>query len=153
MKAGNARALQPSGIRELEDLLSLMNRYTDAELSENDLPPELQKLVESFATQVETLTGTERMISDRYARGSIPLDIPDLTFISVSAVKVHNHSIYRKLNVSSYDELKVYIDIFHRSEHSAASRPDARAFTPTSNCCRTPGWISSALKVVRTDIL
>lgn len=124
VKSGNAAALQPSGIRELDDLLALVNRYSDAELSENDLPPELQKVVESFATQVETLTATERMIFDHYARGSTPRDIPDLMFISASTVKAHNRSIYRKLGVSSYDELKAYIDIFRRcGEHGAAFCP------------------------------
>lgn len=124
VKAGDAGALQPSGIRELDDLLALVNRYSDAELTENDLPPELQKLLESFTAQVETLTGTERMIFDHYARGSTPKDIPDLLFISASTVKAHNRSIYRKLNVSSYDELKAYIDIFRRcGQHGAAFCP------------------------------
>ena len=124
VKAGDAAALQPSGIQELDDLLELVNRYTGAELSEDNLPPELRKLVESFAAQVETLTGTERMIFDHYARGGTPQDIPDLLFISASTVKAHNRRIYRKLNVSSYDELKAYIDIFRRcGKHGAAFCP------------------------------
>lgn len=41
-----------------------------------------------------------------------------------STVKAHNRSIYRKLNVSSYDELKAYIDIFRRcGQHGAAFCP------------------------------
>ena len=127
VKAGDAAALQPSGIRELDDLLALVNRYTGAELSESSLPPELRKLVESFAAQVETLTCTERMIFDHYSRGSTPRDIPDLLFISASTVKAHNRSIYRKLNVSSYDDLKAYIDIFRRCGENGTT------FCPSQN--------------------
>lgn len=121
VRSGDAAALQPSGIQELDDLLSLVNRYTDAELSGENLPPELRELVSSFARQVETLTGTERMIFDYYARGSTPRDIPELLFISASTVKAHNRSIYRKLGVSSYDELKAYIDVFRRCGQSEAA--------------------------------
>lgn len=120
VKAGNTAALPPSGIQELDDLLSLVNRYTGAQLSEDNLPPELRELVTSFAVQVETLTSTERMIFDHYARGSTPRDIPELLFISASTVKAHNRSIYRKLNVSSYDELKAYLEIFRRCGQSGA---------------------------------
>ena len=120
VKAGDSAALRPSGIRELDDLLTLVNRYTGAELSGDSLPPELRKLVESFAAQVETLTGTERIIFDHYARGSTPRDIPELLFISASTVKAHNRSIYRKLDVSSYDELKAYLSIFQHCGQSGA---------------------------------
>ena len=32
--------------------------------------------------------------------------------ISASTVKTHNRNLYRKLGVASFDELKVYIELF-----------------------------------------
>ena len=39
-------------------------------------------------------------------------DIPELAYISIHTVKKHNHSIYQKLEVSSRDELLLYIELF-----------------------------------------
>ena len=47
-----------------------------------------------------------------YIEGYEAADIPDLAFISIHTVKKHNHSIYQKLDVSSRDELMLYIELF-----------------------------------------
>ena len=39
-------------------------------------------------------------------------DIPELAHISASTVKTHNRNLYRKMGVDSFDELKVYIELF-----------------------------------------
>ena len=64
--------------------------------------------------KADALTGTERTILQYYMDGYTSRDIPDLAFISASTVKTHNRNIYRKLGVNSFDELKVYIDLFQR---------------------------------------
>ena len=40
--------------------------------------------------------------------------IPDVAYISMSTVKKHNKNIYDKLEVTSYDELMLYLDILDR---------------------------------------
>lgn len=37
-------------------------------------------------------------------------DIPELAHISASTVKTHNRNLYRKMEVDSFDELKVYTE-------------------------------------------
>ena len=59
-----------------------------------------------------TLTGTERTILQYYMDGYTVKDIPELARISASTVKTHNRNLYRKLGVDSFDELKVYIELF-----------------------------------------
>ena len=42
------------------------------------------------------------------------MEIPNLAYISMSTVRRHNRSIYEKLEVSSRDELMLYIDLLKR---------------------------------------
>ena len=65
-----------------------------------------------FAERASTLTGTERTILQYYMDGYTVKDIPELACISASTVKTHNRNLYRKLEVDSFDELKVYIELF-----------------------------------------
>lgn len=108
-KGGTADAV-PSGIQEIDEMLALLRqqRAMDA------LPPGIETMLQSFEEKVNTLTGTERAILQYYMEGYTSRDIPDLAFISASTVKTHNRNIYRKLCVNSFDELKVYIDLFQR---------------------------------------
>ena len=42
--------------------------------------------------------------------------IPTAACISMSTVKKHNGNIYRKLEISSNDELMMYLDLFRRCD-------------------------------------
>ena len=65
-----------------------------------------------FAERAGTLTGMERTILQYYMDGYTVKDIPELAHISASTVKTHNRNLYRKMEVDSFDELKVYIELF-----------------------------------------
>lgn len=43
--------------------------------------------------------------------------IPELACVSMSTIKKHNGNIYRKLGISSNDELMMYIDLFRRCDY------------------------------------
>ena len=64
------------------------------------------------AEKAKALTSAERRILGYYIDGYEATDIPDLAYISIHTVKKHNHSIYQKLEVSSRDELMLYIEMF-----------------------------------------
>ena len=76
------------------------------------LPPDVEARLWGFAERASTLTGTERTILQYYMDGYTVKDIPELACISASTVKTHNRNLYRKLEVDSFDELKVYIELF-----------------------------------------
>ena len=92
-----------SGIPEIDELLAAIR-----ERPAGTLPPEVEARLQGFARRAETLTGTERTILQYYMDGHTVKDIPELASISASTVKTHN----RKLGVASFDELKVYIELF-----------------------------------------
>lgn len=82
--------------------------------TEGSLPPNLEELYSAFAQRVKTLSAAEKRILDFYIDGYETADIPDLAYISIHTVKKHNRSIYQKLEISSRDELMLYIDLFRR---------------------------------------
>ena len=104
---GGAAEMVRSGIPEIDELLAaIRDRPAGA------LPYEVESRLRDFARRAGTLTGTERTILQYYMDGYTVKDIPELARISASTVKPHNRNLYRKLGVDSFDELKVYIELF-----------------------------------------
>ena len=83
----------------------------DSKICPGALPPGMESLFQGFAEKVKTLSSAERRILNYYIEGHDTADIPDLAFISIHTVKKHNRSIYQKLEISSRDELMLYIEL------------------------------------------
>ena len=100
--------------------LHLSNRFVKPILAEldrkesGDMPADLKELFDSLTASVETLTRAEYSVYEKYLEGYDIAQIPDELMISSNTVKKHNKSIYKKLNVSSFDELSLYFDLFRR---------------------------------------
>lgn len=99
--------VQPGGSLVSVQMLTQLNTRSTSEL-----PPEMEELFVSFAAKVKLLSSAERRILHHYIDGYDISDIPELAFISSNTVKKHNHSIYKKLEVASRDELMLYIELF-----------------------------------------
>ena len=100
--------VQPSGaLVSVQMLTRLHTQSTPA----GQLPPDMDQLFRSFVEKARTLSLAERRILQYYIDGYETADIPDLAFISIHTVKKHNRSIYQKLEVSSRDELMLYIEL------------------------------------------
>ena len=100
--------VQPSGaLVSVQMLTRLHTQQTPA----GQLPPDMDQLFRSFVEKAKTLSSAERRILQYYIDGYETADIPDLAFISIHTVKKHNRSIYQKLEVSSRDELMLYIEL------------------------------------------
>lgn len=98
--------------KEGKDLLQQF-RQTDSGRSDS-LPPDLQESLNNFLKGLSTLTPAERNIAELYINGYEVSEIPQKAFISMNTVKKHNKNIYRKLGISSRDELMLYVDLFER---------------------------------------
>lgn len=98
---------------ELEELCSyLASKENGGEAGE--LPRDMEELLKHFADHVKTLTHAEYNIFQYYMNGCKVSQIPAAACISMSTVKKHNGNIYRKLGISSYEELMMYLDLFRR---------------------------------------
>lgn len=81
-----------------------------------ELPSGMEDMFTAFLQKVKSLSAAERRILGYYIDGHEIADIPELAFISIHTVKKHNRSIYQKLEVSSRDELMLYIELFRRCD-------------------------------------
>ena len=72
-------------------------------------------MLDSFVERTAALTPAERNILKYYINGREIAEIPGLAFISIHTVRKHNKNIYRKLAVSTKEELLLYIDLLRRS--------------------------------------
>ena len=100
--------VQPGG-----DLVSvqMLTGLHSQSVPAGQLPPDMDQLFTAFVRKAGTLSSAERRILQYYIDGHETADIPDLAFISIHTVKKHNRSIYQKLEVSSRDELMLYIEL------------------------------------------
>ena len=76
----------------------------------------MAELFERFAQNVKTLTNAEYNIFRYYMNGYEVAQIPTAACVSMSTVKKHNGNIYRKLEISSNEELMMYLDLFRRCD-------------------------------------
>ncbi len=104
---------QHSGIEEIDKLMQFVRDKMQLQ-GEGSLPPNIEVLFRTFTARVETLTTTERTILQYYIDGYDINQIAETAFISVNTVKKHNTNINRKLEVSTREELLLYIDLYRR---------------------------------------
>ncbi len=64
-----------------------------------------------FIRQIETLTRAERLVFDLYTTGLSAHEIANKLNLSINTIRTHNRNIYAKLNVTSYKEMMVYIQM------------------------------------------
>lgn len=101
--------IQPSGSLVSVQMLTQLNTR---QVNPGSLPPSMEQMFRSFAEKAKTLSSAEQRILRYYVEGHDIGEIPDLAFISINTVKKHNRSIYQKLEISSRDELMLYIELF-----------------------------------------
>lgn len=101
--------IQPSGSLVSVQMLTQLNT---GQVNPGSLPPSMEQMFRSFAEKAKTLSSAEQRILRYYVEGYDIGEIPDLAFISINTVKKHNRSIYQKLEISSRDELMLYIELF-----------------------------------------
>ena len=104
-----------TGISEIDMLMNfLKTKQTNKAVQESELPPNIAELFRTFLERVDTLTVSEKRILNFYIEGLDAAEITETAFLSMSTVRKHSGNIYRKLNISSRDELMLYVDLFRR---------------------------------------
>ncbi|MDP4092789.1 MAG: helix-turn-helix transcriptional regulator [Bacillota bacterium] len=94
------------------DITAIKKQLEAKRAADNPLPVDLFK---DFIQRVKTLTPTEKVIFNYCLKGKTNKEIISLMYISLSTLKTHNSHIYAKLNVSSRDELSLYIELIEKS--------------------------------------
>lgn len=92
--------------------VQMLTQINTRQINPSALPSGIEEMFKSFAERTKTLSSAEKRILNYYIEGYDIAQIPQLAFISIHTVKKHNHSIYQKLEISSRDELMLYIEMF-----------------------------------------
>ncbi len=108
-----------TNILEIDDLFAYlaqqdMSRETKPESLA--LREEVSELYNSFVSGIKTLSPAERAVFNLYMEGYSAKEITDILCLSINTIKTHNRRIYNKLNVSSRNELMVYVNMMREKE-------------------------------------
>ncbi|MBC5649166.1 LuxR C-terminal-related transcriptional regulator [Christensenella tenuis] len=106
-------------IVKTEELKAAEQERTAGESEEGQFASDVLNMLDSFVERTAALTPAERNILKYYIDGREIAEIPGLAFISIHTVRKHNKNIYRKLAVSTKEELVLYIDLLRRSNRLA----------------------------------
>ena len=120
-------------ITELEELRRWV---TEKSSVQRELPTNMEELFDSFARNVKLLTNAEYNIFQYYMKGYEVSQLPEVACISMSTVKKHNGNIYRKLGISSNDELMMYLDLFRRCDCIEKLLPDEQKNHIETKACK-----------------
>ena len=101
------------GIRDLDELLRLFAAKNPGQTAQ------IAEMFSDFLGKLETLTPTERAITALYAKGKSIEEVREHMFIAASTLKTHNVHIYKKLDIRSVDELRLYLTLIRRSDSEA----------------------------------
>jgi len=76
---------------------------------------EILGMLDDFVARIPLLTPAEYNILQYYINGHEIGEIPTLAYISINTVRKHNKNIYKKLQVSTKEELLLYVGLLDRS--------------------------------------
>lgn len=115
MKQIKPSVIVKTNIAEIDDLLEFLSRQdrdteTKAQMN-NTLNTDIPniKMLKEFLNNIQTLSPAERAVFDLYMEGYTGKEIAEKLYLSINTIKTHNRRIYEKMNVSSRNELMVYI--------------------------------------------
>lgn len=97
--------------------MSAAGRYLQSLKSAGEPIPD--SLFDDFILKTKALTRTERELFRCYFDGKSTQEILEAMFISLSTFKTHNSHIFKKLSISSRDELILYINLIKKSGKSS----------------------------------
>ena len=115
VKQTKASEIEKTNILEIDDLLEFLSQQ-DSKAAIEDNKPDYSVTTASstgmfkeFLENINTLSPAERAVFDLYIEGYTGKEIAEKLYLSINTIKTHNKRIYEKMNVSSRNELMVYI--------------------------------------------
>lgn len=128
VKQSNPSEIEKTNILEIDDLLEFLARQDDKEeatVKKNKSPAsgfQDTSMFRMFLKNIDTLSPAERTVFNLYMEGYTGKEIAEKLYLSINTIKTHNKRIYEKMNVSSRNELMVYINMMKEIE--SKKKPD-----------------------------
>ncbi|MGI6621724.1 MAG: hypothetical protein GX227_05775 [Clostridiaceae bacterium] len=115
IKSTKPSELEKTNILEIDDLLEFLseqdNKESDEALKSDNFAADYQNtnMFKRFLENINTLSPAEKAVFELYMQGLTGKEIAEKLYLSINTIKTHNKRIYEKLDVSSRNELMVYI--------------------------------------------
>ena len=128
MKQTKPEDIEKTNILEIDDLLEFLseqdNKVSLKEYETDNFSSNIQDtgMFKQFLNNIDTLSPAERVVFDLYMEGCTGKEIAEKLYLSINTIKTHNKRIYEKMNVSSRNELMVYINMMKEIE--SKKKPD-----------------------------
>jgi DNA-binding CsgD family transcriptional regulator len=100
-----------TNVAEIDDLIHHLSLYKMELNKKAEQDKHQLQLLEQFVEKTKTLTPAERSVFNLYIQGLSAKEIADQMFLSINTIKTHNKRIYSKLNITSREELLLYINM------------------------------------------
>ncbi len=108
----NPKATVKTNVFEIDELIEfLSSSKTDIE-KETD-PNSI--ILNDFLKNIKSLSPAERSVFNLYAQQYNAKEIAETLYLSINTIKTHTKHIYSKLNITSKEELILYVDILKES--------------------------------------
>lgn len=119
IQSRGAAAYEKTNIQEIDDLLAFLAEQDKAAApvcGQMEGQQETSALFEAFVRSIQTLSPAERSVFNLYMEGYNAKAIAEILCLSINTIKTHNKRIYMKLNVSSRNELMVFVKMMKERE-------------------------------------
>ncbi|MDD2585794.1 MAG: LuxR C-terminal-related transcriptional regulator [Syntrophomonadaceae bacterium] len=111
IKSSDLSAASRTNIPEINDLIDFLALHNE-ELYEKARQEKLSlSMLDEFLENTKTLSPAERLVFDLYVKGHTAKESAEILCLSINTIKTHNKRIYTKLNVTSREELLLYISM------------------------------------------
>ncbi|HPT78764.1 MAG TPA: LuxR C-terminal-related transcriptional regulator [Candidatus Atribacteria bacterium] len=111
IKSDDFDSVPKTRIIEIDDLIAyLMSRRKELARS-GGVQDSSIVMLDEFLENINKLSPAERNVFNLYAKGLNAKEIADILYLSINTIKTHSKRIYAKLNVTSREELILYVNM------------------------------------------
>jgi DNA-binding CsgD family transcriptional regulator len=121
IKSNNFSGALKTNISEIDDLMEFLSSHKEENIPEKENRGEVlgrntidklpTSLFDEFVKNTGTLSPAERAVFNLYVEGYTAKEITGILSLSINTIKTHNKRIYMKLNVTSREELLLYVNM------------------------------------------
>lgn len=111
IKSSDLNEAPKTKVPEIDDLIDFLSTNSEDSFEDTGSETFSLSLLNEFIENTKKLSPAERSVFDLYVKGHTAKEIAEILYISINTVKTHNKRIYSKLNVSSREELLLYINM------------------------------------------
>lgn len=111
IKSSELKEAPKTNVLEIDDLIHFLSLYKEEVHQKAEHKIQQLSVLEQFVQNSKTLSPAESSVFNLYVQGFNAKEISDKLFLSINTIKTHSKRIYVKLNVTTREELLLYVNM------------------------------------------